>query len=412
MASGSNIEWTDCTWQVTAGCRRVSPGCQNCYAEVMAKRLCGMARADVAAGRDAKGKGPYLHVLDNHGRWNGTCTPVPENLSIPLRWKRPRMVFVNSMSDLFHEDVPFEFIASVFGVMQHCQRHTFQVLTKRPERAAEWYRWIVAHAGAYKSHVNGALTHYAQQASADVRLRENIDKVWASGWPLPNVWIGTSCEDQARADERIPELLRCPAAVRFVSAEPLLGAIDLGFNVATCTCCQRRPSRWVHLPSAVYPDFPMNIVDKKMVAQPGDHRAESNPHGALSVRTPEGLLGIRPSEFECLGKIDWVIIGGESGAGARPCRIEWMRAIARQCERAGVACFVKQLGAHVMVRNDQCSEWLDEIGASVEYVDGAPTFQGDAVRVRLNDAKGGDVDEFPVDLRKREMPGAVKAVAA
>lgn len=303
----SKIEWTDATWNPVVGCTPVSPGCLNCYAATMSRRL------------EAMGQQRYVGLTvkrDNRAVFNGKVRTVFDVIDQPLRWKRPRMIFVNSMSDLFHESVPFSFIDEVFAVMHVADWHTFQVLTKRPERAAKYL---------------------------NERQRP----------PLPNVWIGTSAEDQPRLDERVPHLLECPAAVRFLSCEPLLGPLDL---------------------SAFF--------GGKYVALPGDRIEDGYNFG-----------------------IQWVIVGGESGPHARPCDVAWVRSIVEQCTAAHVRVFVKQLGAYVHCRNDHVSRWLDELGMGLDYIDTSETrMQGDPVRVMLNDRKGGDMAEWPADLRVREMP--------
>ena len=183
-------------------------------------------------------------------------------------------------------------------------------------------------------------------------------------WPLPNVWLGVSIENQEAADERIPMLLQTPAAVRFLSCEPLLGPVDLGLSVATCACCERWPSRWVRLHGRVRADI-SDLVDspRSMVALPGIYRAESNAHGALSIATPGCSIGIKPWEFDSLGRIDWVIAGGETGPHKRPMDISWARSLFYQCLVAGVPFFFKQdgLGGHTL---DGCE--YHEYPASLE----------------------------------------------
>jgi protein gp37 len=181
----SSIEWTDATWSPVTGCTKVSEGCRHCYAETMAKRFWG----------------------DRHF---GDVQCHPDRLEQPLRWRKPRRVFVNSMSDLFHPAVPDDFIDRVFAVMALCPQHTFQVLTKRPERMRAWFDGG-EHLRMTRCFRN--FQHYTKPVGP---------------WPLPNVWLGVSVEDQATADERIPVLLDTPSALCFVSAEPLLGEIDLG----------------------------------------------------------------------------------------------------------------------------------------------------------------------------------------
>ena len=218
----TKISWTDVTWNPVRGCRRVSPGCEHCYAEQVAGRFCGPGQAyEGLAVRK-------LRVIDNDeqrsvGRWTGKVRFVAEHLGDPLRWRSPRRVFVNSMSDLFHEDLTNEQIAAVFGVMAAAPRHTFQVLTKRPARMREWFRWI----GGGEPEVDLVRLH-AQDVLGTLHpaLGKN-----AASWPLPNVWIGVSVEDQERADGRIPMLLQTPAAVRFLSCEPLLEEVNIAAHL-------------------------------------------------------------------------------------------------------------------------------------------------------------------------------------
>ena len=341
----SNIEWTDESFQTQTGCSRVSPGCGGargvggCYAEVMAKRLVAM--------------GAYpADVIRPGGGWSGKVTPRPDWLAKPLSWRKPRRIFVNSMSDTFHESVPNEYIAALFGVMAACPQHTFQVLTKRPERMADWFAWLGTRT-VPKSSASGprlAMAWEAHRAGAplpEVYVNEPGWQRTADGpWPLPNVWIGTSVESQAAADERIPHLLRCPAAVRFVSAEPLLGPVDL--------------SRWLRPQAAFF--AVMDTVCGNILGRPVGPTTPPLPD-------PSGL--------------SWIIVGGESGPGARPCDVAWLRSIVRQCREAGTACFVKQLGA-------------------VPFETFAP---GCDRFLTLRDRKGGDPSEWPEDLRVREFPG-------
>lgn len=257
MAKKKPIEWTDATWNPVRGCKPISPGCSNCYAELMTGRLEAMGQ-DGYAGLTKPGIGKKRFLF------NGQFRTAPDRLEDPLRWKKPRMVFVNSMSDLFGEGVSFEYITMVFDVMAACQRHTFQVLTKRPERIL-----------AYFEHV----------AKNPLCMPEA-----ATQWPLPNVWLGVSVENNDYVS-RIEKLVKAPAAVRFLSLEPLLGPIDA------------RP----HLP-------PFHGADPFKRYIPPD--------------------------------VDWVIVGGESGPNARPCGLRWIADIVVQCKAAGVPCFVKQLGSN------------------------------------------------------------------
>jgi protein gp37 len=260
----STIEWTDATWNPVTGCDRVSPGCAHCYALTLAKRLKAMGNPKYQRDGDPKTSGPGFGV-----------TLHPDVLEQPLRWRRPRMVFVNSMSDLFHEEIPDEFIARVFNVMAGATQHTFQVLTKRPERAAQFVP-------AFYERVYREATYT----------------------PLENVWLGVSIEN-ARWVGRADVLREIPAAVRFVSAEPLLGPL---VERAICSSC----SQWPYADSA-----------------------ECQCEGTRWWWTSESLY---------LGGIDWLIAGGESGRGARPVDPGWVRDLRDYCVAADVAFFFKQWG--------------------------------------------------------------------
>jgi protein gp37 len=264
----TKIEWTDATWNPMTGCSKVSPGCANCYAERMARRLCAMGQRNYAMGFR-----PQFH---------------PHMLDKPLRWRKPRHVFVCSMSDLFHEAHSDEQIAAVFGVMAACPQHTFQVLTKRPERMVEWFRWYEGSSGA------GASELGAVYAAADYVGSDIVEQAVAA-WPIPNVWLGVTAEDQQRADERIPLLLQVPAAVRFVSCEPLLEQVVL------------RPGEWIP---------PLGGGPKCNIFRPWE---------------------------EPLPSLDWVIAGCESGPGARGADANWFRVLREQCQAAGVSYFLKQM---------------------------------------------------------------------
>jgi protein gp37 len=295
----TSIEWTEQTWNPTTGCDKVSPGCDHCYAKTQARRLKLMNSPRYQNDGNALTSGPGFGV-----------TVHEDVLFAPLRWRKPRLVFVNSMSDLFHREVPAEFIARVFAVMAATPRHTYQVLTKRHAR------------------MNSLLTSKRFQTLVYTAHR---DYPWYGdsppSWPLPNVWLGVSVENQKWADIRISELVNTPAAVRFISAEPLLGEVRLHRGHAHC------PTH----------DF---------------------PGGFCSGSCPDLILP------------DWVIIGGESGPGARPLDLEWVRTLRDQSHTAGAAVFVKQLG----------SVWAREHGAG---------------------SKGGDPDTWPEDLRVRQMPERV-----
>jgi protein gp37 len=195
MAQNSSIEWTDTTWNPILGCSIISPGCHNCYAMSMARRLKAMALADVAAGKEPGRKRHYIDVIGPDGRWNGKVVLVAEALFDPLGWKKPRRIFVNSMSDLFHENLAAEDILKVCEVMAEADWHTYQVLTKRADRLREL--------------LSGPLREYAE---------------------LPHIWWGTSVENRRHGLPRVDALRQTPVAVRFLSVEPLLedlGPLDL-----------------------------------------------------------------------------------------------------------------------------------------------------------------------------------------
>ena len=326
MGQSTTIAWTDATWNPLRGCTEISPGCAHCYAAAIAARFSGPGKPfEGLAYRDANGK----------AHWTGKIATAPEKLREPLTWRKPRMVFVNSMSDLFHEDVPEEYIAAVFGIMGIASQHTFQVLTKRAARMADvlsrltWDQCLSALSTTYP---------YGLTAAGAV-----------PPWPLPNVWLGTSVENQKCADERIPHLLRTPARVRFLSCEPLLGPID----IERATPC-------------------------------GYYCDETSGHVDHSLR-----------------RLDWVIVGGESGPGARPCDLAWIRSIVRQCKTVGTACFVKQAGADVIDSGGGDGTFADlwPEGTSNIFFPGDDTY-----KVYLRDPKGGNPEEWPEDTRVREWP--------
>lgn len=332
----SAIEWTDKTWNPVAGCTRVSAGCDSCYAVTMTHRLEAMGQAKYAGLTVLNGKG------DRH--FNGQVRCDEAALKIPLCWKKPKRVFVNSMSDLFHKDVPFEFVDKVFAVMALCPQHTFQILTKRPERMAEYLTCSREMVSYWMGRFVGKKTMKSIGEAFDMQAW------YALGKPLPNVWLGCSVENQDAADKRIPELLKCPAAVRFLSVEPLLGPVDL---------------------SAFF----------------------GGEYATASGSEPNYNFGI-----------DWCIVGGESGPGARPCNVEWIRSVVAQCKAAGTACFVKQLGSVPVI-------W--DVGAGDEFSPDAPGFCQLGFKGRpLTDRKGGDISEFPADLRVRQFPQSIKAADA
>ena len=250
MSYTTKIEWTDATWNPITGCSRVSKGCEHCYAETL------------AAGR-LRHHPSRTGLTDDYGRWNGNVRLNRPWLEQPLKWKKPRRIFVCAHSDLFHENVPDKWIDMVFAVMGTAKQHVFQVLTKRPERMRNYI-------------VGGAKERLAEGA------RPLDITIWYGGWPLKNVWLGTSVEDQESLNVRWPALRETPAAVRWLSIEPLLGGITLDGG----------------------------------------------------VDGPDHLVGTRP---------DWMVVGGESGPGYRPMAADWARLIRDQCDYAMCAFFMKQM---------------------------------------------------------------------
>jgi len=327
----SNIQWTDVSsnpihltkpdgshgghW-----CRKVSDGCKHCYSET----------------QNQSGFFSFASHLEYSG-------DVPSNLIFDeaialkwLSWKSPKKIFVCSMTDLFGEWVNDEWVDKILAIASLCPQHTFQILTKRPERAKEYF----------DNHAN---------VETFIRTGARSMKHVKAQLPLPNVWIGTTVENQAMADKRIPLLLQIPAVVRWLSVEPLLGQIDLGL----------------------------------LGTVPRD---------------------INPTYTAVHEYISWVVVGGESGSGARPCSVEWIEAIAQQCKVADVPIFVKQLGNFPVTSNPEnftktelitrknyahwCFEEATKMGFELEGMH----------QIKLRDRKGGNISEFPENLRIREFP--------
>jgi protein gp37 len=357
----TKIQWTQETWNVVTGCTRVSPGCEHCYIE----------RTPPFRMEGRRFSGPEI----------GATTGVrlhADRLEMPLRWRKPRRVFVCSLADLFHQDVPDEFIARVFAVMALAPQHTFQVLTKRPARmkallnSQPWWRETFAAACAALDQQD-TLTSWVVPTSVN------------GPFMLRNVWLGVSVENQRYADERIPLLLDTPAAVRFISAEPLLGPVDL---------IRVRPTR---VGGSLNRDALRSIVDRQSEAtlEPG---------------------------------LDWVIVGGESGPGARPMHPQWARDLRDQCRTTGVAFFLKQMGAWRPAGPGEATHLVHEGGParSAAYIverDKATTARRSGhlgqferhedlvdrghpgwVRMRRFGGHGGREHEIPEDLRVREYP--------
>lgn len=322
------IEWAERVWNFLRGCSMISPGCQHCYAMLQAHRF------------DYPG-GAYEGLTEmgpGGPRWNGKVRLVEEKLTEPLSVRRGQKWFVNSMSDLFHEDVPFEFIDKAVAVMALTPQHTYQILTKRPERMREYCSTVdaIRVSELAKDMYRQSLDWTRRDPPYPTEPYGNPERgfQWFVPWPLPNVWLGVSVENQQYADERIPKLLQTPAAVRFVSYEPALAAVRF----------------------------------------------------------------FTPWLTEKLPNLDWIIVGGESGSGARPFNIQWARDVVRQCKAAGVACFVKQVGANPFLKFER-SHHEERPGLKIHI----EQLQIDTT-IRLKDSKGGDMSEWPIDLRIREFP--------
>ena len=286
MSTNTSIEWATKGWSPIIGCDRVSSGCDRCYAINTAhirSRHPNPKIANAFAGTTER--------RDGRIDWTGKVNLLPGRLTDPLTWRKPERIFVNSMSDLFHDSVPDEYIAKVFAVMALAPQHTFQVLTKRHARMRS-----LLNSGPFQTAV-----------AEHILARTDADEVKDAGdpFPLPNVWLGVSTENQQWADIRIPALLDTPAAVRFISAEPLLGPIDL-------------------------------LGDAE------------NPGPAIvrtGVRTrPNTVDGPAEYDYDDQVGLDSVIVGGESGRGARPMHPWWAESLQQQCETADVPYLFKQWG--------------------------------------------------------------------
>lgn len=403
--SRTSIEWTHRpgkvgrNWNIVGGCRRISPGCQHCYAETMAKRF--------------SKEGMWGHgLVDDKGRWNGEVKLRRNLLRQSLGWKKPACAFVCSTSDLFQGDVSNEFLAAAFGVMAATPQHTYLLLTKRPARALEFFEWAEGEPELATSALDICL-HHAEEATGQSLKAPGV-------WPPANIEIGVSVEDQDRADERIPILLKLSARKRFLSCEPLLGPVDLTkwLMPRGPMLPEEAPKSWAdwewddwvpeeirsHIES-FWGEFsgrqPKNWLTDML-------RQGSPPYGAVvacntvfnddrtytgrwvhawgnigriilddgSVKCASiptgGFLNFGPPSYRYSPPIDQVIVGGESGVGARPMKLEWARDLRHQCKAATVAFFMKQTGSHG--RRD----------------------------------KGSKLTDLPEDLRVREWPGGAQ----
>lgn len=318
----SNIQWTDETWNWLVGCSRISLGCANCYAAEAAKS-------------------PRLQQFDQYQgieNWDGKVNFVESQLLKPLTWKKPKKIFTCSMSDVFHESVPFEWIDRGFAVMAIASQHTFQVLTKRPERMLE----------------------YITDPRTPFRIAEQMDVISKCKqdlpieFPLKSVWLGVSVENQKVASDRIPLLLQTPAAKRFLSCEPLLEKLDL--------------SEWLGEPI-------------------GEEICDACEEIGLVYAINGSPLAGGTICTKCCPRLDWIICGGESGKNSRPTHIDWLRSLVEASKAAKVPVFVKQLGSYPIASSGYIKD--------VDHT---------SYKLQLKDRKGGNIDEFPPDLKIRQFP--------
>jgi len=358
VSQNTKIEWTDATWNPIRGCSRVSEGCRNCYAERVAARFSGIGQpfhglAEMKVfgtiGSDVPDR------VEPH--WTGKVELIDDVLSAPLHWKKPRSIFVNSMSDIFHEKVNPEWIDRIFCTMAVCPQHTFQILTKRPAQMRDWFS---------TGFRGNATSMYIEKALVSVFPK--LSPMGIPAWPLPNVWLGVSVEDQKTADERIPLLLQTPAAVRWVSYEPALGPVDL---------------RAVHYE---------NVTEIDSLT--GDH----------------GVY--RPLAGKSERKISWVVCGGESGPGARAMNPEWARSARDQCQAAGVPFFFKQWGEWLnssQLRPAFTDAELDRTTFRTVWRDGGPDPSSGKLYSRVGKKRAGRMldgqewNEYPVSRRDAEL---------
>lgn len=313
MGETSTIEWTGSTWNMIRGCSRTAArgaktsGCGDatgggCYAEDDGGRFCGPGGTFDGLVKLTKG---------GERRWTGVVRVIPARITLPLRWQDPRKIFVASYSDPFHEKLDHEVIAAMYGIMALARRHTFQLLTKRARRMKLWHLWIAEHARKVGTTIARACVDFALDLVRKVfpkhekivrraiaRWEKDRASSSAPTWPLPNVWTGVSVEHQLAADDRVPELLDTPSAVRFVSCEPLLGFVDM-----------RRVRR---------------------------------EDGTVPIDALTGRWSVPQQHGVQEPRVHWVIAGAESGKRARACARAWLEDLRDQCEATGTAFFLKQ----------------------------------------------------------------------
>ena len=347
----TSIEWCDYSvnpirfrphgsTKTTTVCQKVSPGCTACYSENIVRRFWSKDATSPFKGFTAQTIISGEFVLDE------------KQLKSVLKHKKPCRIFWCDMTDAFGEWVPFWMIDACFAVCALTPHITHMFLTKRPERMLEYYNHLKDAANAWAPKTNDGTFSCSDVLNLRHLARHTIDRhTYAEAfpyhpWPMPNIWVGTSCENQKYADERIPILCQIPAKVHFISAEPLIGEIDLEY------------------PKTIWPDGP--------------------PMCCSGVEC--GCQGMPTEPPLCYG-LSWCIVGGESGPKARPCHLSWIKSLVDQCRRWNISPFVKQLGGNIP---DEDQNYIQRVtGKSV------------------HDSKGGNLEEFPPELRVREFPGGV-----
>jgi len=433
--TSSKIEWCDRSdWNPIRGCTRVSPGCGGpgphggCYAEAMAARF---------SDPGMWGHG-YAERTKTGGRWTGKVEIQWDRIDLPLRWRAPARIFASSTSDWFHEALPIEDIATMYAVAVaavHVRRHTLQILTKRTDRMREilnteaFWNQVNAEAGAHVMEHTDPLERRSDDA------RAMLDEYGPEN-PPPGIWLGTSTEDQKRADERIPHLVRTPAALHFVSAEPLLGPLDLrawlpgwirgavrswndfqwpGWVPESVRqqvvsfwnpAWNRGPNAWMR--GALENGQPAigtrgnfrtcrqgePLVEGRFIPAWNNIGCVVDDAGDVHV-VSAGIYQSRPP------RLDLVIAGGEAGPRSREHNLNWSRSLLEQCRVAGSAYFQKQLGSNPVI---DCSDDMPAQPADADPADLAAFARSFLRPLRLKDRKGGDMAEWPEDLRVREMP--------
>jgi protein gp37 len=301
----TKIEWCDETINPIIGCNKISPACDHCYAEIMANRLTGIDSTR-----------HYYSQVINKKHWNGITVFRSNELLKPFKWKKSKRIFVVSMGDLFHESVPFEIIDKIITVIACNQQHIFQILTKRPERALEYFNWKEPDWANPGMREDQRIRYYCYH-NHDVDI-SHLD--WH--WPLQNLWIGVTVEDQERT-KRIDELIKIPAVIHFISVEPILEHIDLEKWLSPCSyyCSHSEADFAAYTSSDEFSQF---------------DEIQRSTECALFY-----LNNHRPEQ----SKIDWVICGAETGNKARLMDPKWVRSLRDQCHKANVPFFFKKWGA-------------------------------------------------------------------